>query len=194
MYSFTGINSSEQCSTLCQDDPDCVAFTHYNQDSFPLSDMCVLFGKCIYRNPCNNCITGSSQNQCTCGIRYHGAINDNNLVQLISLTSASEKEPYCKARCVSHENCTAYTYYEYKSEDTGSWSRTTDYKKCFLLSHLNDIVPCDSCMSGPKICAMSTPTTTTITTTTTTTTESSATITYSSAIFISIIMTMLVVM
>ena len=107
LYSFTGINSSEQCSTLCQDDPDCVAFTHYNQDSFPLSDMCVLFAECIYRNPCNNCITGSSQNQCTCGIRYHGAINDNNLVQLISLTSASEKEPNCKARCVSHKNCTA---------------------------------------------------------------------------------------
>ena len=152
LKSFAGITSPQQCSTLCQQHNnhinynECHGFTHYDLDSFPFSEMCVLFRECLLRDPCTNCLTGSSQTDCTCGTRFHGVINADNFVGLISdftYFNSPAEESYCKARCISNINCNAYTYYDYKINATSG-------SKCVLLSHLNKLVPCDSCMSGSE--------------------------------------------
>ena len=189
--SFAGITSSEECSVLCQDKLDCGAFTYYNHDSFPFSGVCILFEECIYRNPCSNCLTGSSQSDCTCGTKFHGVVNKNNHVEVYK---TGYGEPVCKARCASNENCTAYTYYDNNDASTRS------DRKCVLLSHFIELEPCESCMSGPENCVFSnstSPTTTMEPTTTTmepSATPGSSAMSYSSAASLNIMLTFLILM
>ena len=189
--SFSGIPWAKGCSVLCQDNPACRAFTYYSQDNFPFSETCLLFEGCENRNPCVNCITGSSQNECSCSEQFHGAVNANNVVEIKSSTYGNSLEVECKVRCRENEKCNYYTFYDYNPD-------RNNYKKCVLLSHLSDLVPCNNCRTGPANCKLylelnSTTTTPAATTTGATNTESFA-LAYSPAIFMNIILTLLVVM
>ena len=141
---FLDINTAEECLTLCSDDNQCSAFTHFGSTSEPFSLACFLYSSCRSRVPCSSCTTGSIQDDCTCSFSYSGTVGSTNTVGILGSVS---DELACKRECSAHEDCAIYTFYD--SEDP------TNHNLCILLSStgLEDPVStCDHCSTGPATC------------------------------------------
>ena len=143
IHTYMGIPTIEECLQLCDDEVTCIAFTHYNSDSLPFHDGCLLFSSCRERRPWQDCTTGSSQTECLCGIPYSGDVNLDNFVDLVSATD----EQSCKKECITNSECHLYTFYD--NEDI------FQPKSCILLTSAGlrkAVVPCDHCSTGPSQC------------------------------------------
>ena len=80
-----GVATMEECSQLCQRNTDCKAFTHFGPENHFLSEACLLFVSCKQRVECKDCITASSQEECTCSIGYEGVKDVGNFEKLFEI-------------------------------------------------------------------------------------------------------------
>ena len=141
---FMGVSSFYECSSLCLDNSACTAFTFYETDSHPLTEACFLFSTCATRRGCENCVTGSSQESCTCSVKFDGDISGDNFVELVPDVP---DELACKKNCTEHDDCSIYTFYD---ENDQLYPNV-----CFLLGSdpsgglRRPVVPCENCSSGP---------------------------------------------
>jgi len=139
-----GVATMEECSQLCQDNQDCKAFTHFGSKNPFLSEACLLFYSCEQRVECEDCVTGSKQEECTCSIGYEGFKNADNVENLLDKIL---DELECKKRCKLSRNCKAYTYYN--GDDIAN------PHTCVLLTRTEFIGgswPCKHCSTGPSHC------------------------------------------
>ena len=141
---YLGIESIEECKLLCEDEFNCVAFTHFGSAAHPFPDGCLLFSSCTERRPCQDCATGSSQTDCRCSISYAGDVTPDNFVNLLG---GVPDELACKMLCNTYIHCDLYTFYD--REDL------MQPETCVLLtsSGLQKAVePCQNCFTGPGQC------------------------------------------
>ena len=69
----------QECQLLCEDEQECLAFNFYGPESnFIPHNACLLFSECGSKATCEDCVFGSTQQQCTCGIDYYGLVDTEN--------------------------------------------------------------------------------------------------------------------
>ena len=146
LHTYTNVELAEECQLLCEDELLCVAFTHFGEESTPFQNDCLLFSSCVNRRTCEDCITGTSQDDptCVCSIQYSGVANGNNLVEVVGGVAG---EPSCKQQCTDNTDCNVYTYYDADDDD--------NLELCLLLSNgelQEPVSPCDNCRTGPASC------------------------------------------
>jgi len=147
--STMGVATMEECSQICQKNGPCKAFTYFGAKNQFLSDACLLFSTCTERVECKDCVTGSSQDQCTCSIGYEGVKNADNVENLLDSVG---DELICKKICEENNNCKAYTYY------TGY--HATNPHSCVLLTtteFTGQPWECEHCATGPPTCELGQP-------------------------------------
>ena len=100
----------QECSVLCQAEERCVAFNFFWPRKQLLSTqfLCLLFSACERKSTCNDCVIGTNQDDCTCGIEYYGEIDKSNLVDIVA---SVPDEVTCKNSCSKTTHCAFYTYY-----------------------------------------------------------------------------------
>ena len=148
VHTFMGVPTVEECASLCTDQFG-QAFTYFGPDSSPYHNTCLIFSSCTERRPCQDCTTGSSQEECTCSLKYSGEVDDSNFVDLIGSVS---DEYACKELCSDNSQCTVYTFYD--SQDP------VQPNVCVLLNDSGlrgPVVPCDHCVSGAGLCHVNQP-------------------------------------
>jgi len=141
----TNVKSMEECSGLCNNTIGCTAFTYLGPESHLLSEACMLFSSCRQRGNCQDCVTGSSQDDCTCGIPYEGFKNNDNFENLLL---DIEDEFKCKSLCKKSKMCKIYTYFNENDPNTP--------RLCVLLKSqkmsADKAWKCEHCSTGPDTC------------------------------------------
>ena len=142
LSSLPGVSDLAACRQICQDNDGCHFFSYFGQESFPLTELCLLFSSCSSLHPCEDCRTEEiSCFPSACGIPLEGRIGDNNL----DIITAVKDEVACKLNCSANPNCNVYTYYN--SEDVNFPSL------CFLLSEVMEpLQSCEHCSTGVPDC------------------------------------------
>ena len=140
-----GASSVEQCSKMCEQVSGCTAFTYFGSQSHLLSEACMIFSSCRQREVCEDCVTGSSQDDCTCSISYEGVKNTDNFEKfLVNIPDEFE----CKKLCKKSKTCKAYTYFNEKDP--------TNPHSCILMtSHKfsgGNAWKCEHCSTGLDQC------------------------------------------
>ena len=140
-----GAHNMEECSNLCKQVPGCTAFTYFGAKSHLLSEACMLFNSCRQHGVCEDCITGKSQDDCTCSIPYQSVKNIANFEKLLVNI---EDEFECKKLCKKSMTCKAYTYF--------NGNHAISPLSCVLLtSHTfsgGNGWECQHCFTGPDHC------------------------------------------
>ena len=135
----------QECSLLCQDELNCVAFNHFGQNSdFYPHNACLLFSACESKLSCSDCVIGISQEDCLCSVPYQGLIDDGDYVDIAAEVPS---EAACKSLCSRTTRCAVYTYYD--SEDL------YEPEMCWMLSNsglLRSATTCEHCKTGPASC------------------------------------------
>jgi len=135
----------QECSLLCQDELNCVAFNHFgpNSDFYP-HNACLLFSACESKLSCSDCVIGISQEDCLCSVPYQGLIDSGDYVDIAAEVPS---EAACKSLCSRTTHCAVYTYYD--SEDL------YEPEMCIMLSDsglLRSATACENCRTGPAAC------------------------------------------
>merc|ERR1711872_868019 len=78
-----GVQNMQDCDDLCKKTTGCTAFSYFGPNSKLLSHACMMFSSCRKRGACEDCVTGSSQQDCTCSIPYEGIKNNNNFEKFL---------------------------------------------------------------------------------------------------------------
>ena len=147
VHIYAGISSIQECMTLCHDDFDCIAFNYFGPESDFIPTMtCLLLSSCDTKIPCESCVRGAFQDdeKCLCSIGYVGAIDGNNLVDMVSDV---QDEATCKQLCTTNDDCEVYTYHKNKT--------ITEANMCFFLLNSGlktEAEVCDNCVTGPSRC------------------------------------------
>ena len=136
-----GASTVEQCSNMCDHVSGCTAFTYFGPQSTLLSEACMIFSSCRQRGVCEDCVTGSSQDECTCSIPYEGVKNTDNFEKFL-VNIADEYE--CKKLCKKSKTCKAYTYF--------NGNDPTNPHSCILLTSGGKAWKCQHCSTGPDQC------------------------------------------
>ena len=146
----------EGCSDLCREEENCVAFNFFGpRSNFHPRDSCLLFSACERKVTCNDCVLGTSQDDCTCSIDYYGVIDQSNFVDTVTRVP---DEVTCKDLCSKTSQCSFYTYYN------GQHSHQPEV--CIMLSNSgieesqinssgkvrSSAKKCDNCKTGPVAC------------------------------------------
>ena len=104
----------QNCSLLCKDELNCVAFNFFGPTSdFYPHNACLLFSACESKLYCEDCVIGVSQEDCLCSVSYVGAIDNSDYVDIAGEV-ATEAE--CKSLCSRTTHCEVYTYYTENDE------------------------------------------------------------------------------
>ena len=144
VQTIMGISSMTECAGLCEDERYCTTFTFFEAGSHPLNEACLLFSSCPKRKSCQGCVTGSSQDSCTCSVKFDGDITADNFFDIVPDVS---DELACKRNCANNANCSIYTYY--------NSSDNVNPEVCFLLGDnpsgglRRPVLSCETCSSGP---------------------------------------------
>ena len=135
----------QECSLLCLNSSDCVAFTFYGPSSDVIPhNSCFLFSDCKTKHPCKDCVIGLPQQDCLCSISYLGTIDASNFADIVLDV---RDEATCKRLCSEDEACEVYTYY--------TSSNPTEPETCILLSDSGlqkTATQCDYCKTGSSQC------------------------------------------
>ena len=139
--SFLGIPSKEECRQLCQDTADCGYLSYFGNDSFPFTDVCLLFKTCESLHPCPDCITEDKFCYRTCSNNVEGLLGEN----IVELMPDTDTELDCKIHCSKSEDCNFYTYHNASDLNYPSL--------CILLTHMIfPVQKCDFCNTGTSDC------------------------------------------
>merc|ERR1719186_1030269 len=115
------------CRALCQKDSSCMFISFYGSNSFPFSQMCVLFSSCEELHECTDCKT--EERTCAavdlriCSSAVQGQIGGNMLEYLPGVSN----ETLCREACNKEAGCNFYTFYDLSDPFYPG--------ACFLLSH-----------------------------------------------------------
>ena len=140
---FHKIQSIEDCNQLCLNQKGCGYVTYYDENSDPVSHVCMLFKFCDQTRSCTRCITewvGCDRN---CLKSNVGTLDEN----IISVKPWTTSFKDCRKYCADIEGCSWFTYF---THDDKNFS-----EHCFLLSEEGGHNPeedCDTCISGPAEC------------------------------------------
>ena len=107
-----GVPTFGECRALCDDEISCAAFTHFRENSRPISNGCFLFSSCTEKRQCGECTTGLEDNSCPCSIRYSGLITADNLVGVWKNLGEATNEFDCQKACIANDLCKVYTFYD----------------------------------------------------------------------------------
>ena len=148
----------QECSVLCQDEKKCSAFNFFGPESnFHPRNSCLLFSACFKKSPCNDCVIGTNQDDCTCSIGFYGEIDESNF---IDMAASVPDEVACKNLCSKTTQCAFYTFYNSRdphqpevcillSNSGIEKSQIDNSKKSGLRSSAKK---CDNCKTGPVTC------------------------------------------
>ena len=142
-----GVPTFGECRALCDDEISCAAFTHFRENSCPISNGCFLFSSCTEKRQCGECTTGLEDNSCPCSIRYSGLITADNLVGVWKNLGEVTNEFDCQKACIANDLCKVYTFYDGQDPQNPN--------VCFLLNGRGlqkPVVPCQHCATGPAHC------------------------------------------
>ena len=139
---ITDVANVEECRAFCDADPACSFLTYFGLLSFPFVNTCMTFSSCASQYSCDDCRTEESGCFGTCGISFHGQVDNNNLLEI---KYDIDDELNCKVLCENRSECIFYTYY-------ASGSDINPYL-CILMKGIQGpIIPCVDCKTGPKNC------------------------------------------
>ena len=139
--SFT-VTDLEECRQLCGYLENCQYFSHFGEDNFPFSNLCILFSSCPVLYDCGeDCYTEDRLCHGSCGRNFESK-QDYNVIELIPDV---ELERNCKGICLADADCLYYTYYGRKSDHNPNL--------CILLSDLpSPSQECEHCVSSLPNC------------------------------------------
>ena len=139
--SQAGIDSLQDCATLCVDNYDCEFITYYGPDSFPLKNYCMMFIGCETLTSCEDCTTEMELCFEQCGQNQEGPLEDN----VLEIIPDVESELNCKANCRNVSDCQAYTYHDNLDLALPNI--------CFLLTEVRGpMQTCEHCSTGFPDC------------------------------------------
>ena len=83
LISITEDTTWQECSLLCKDELNCLAFNFFGPESdFYPHNACLLFSACENKLSCNDCVIGVSQDDCLCSVPYVGLIDSSDCVDI----------------------------------------------------------------------------------------------------------------
>ena len=97
----------EKCRQLCFDLDNCMYFSHFGPDNYPIKNYCMLFSSCPVLGNCVDCYTEDKLCYGSCGKNVESPLEDN----VIEFIPDTVLEHNCKTLCLNNAKCMYYTHF-----------------------------------------------------------------------------------
>ena len=131
----------EKCRQLCFDLDNCMYFSHFGPDSYPINNYCMLFSSCPVLGNCEDCYTEDKLCHGSCGRNVETPLEDN----VIEFIPDVVLEHSCKTLCLDNAKCKYYTHF---GKDDPSYPDL-----CVLMTEIKaPFQECEHCVTSVPDC------------------------------------------